>query len=147
MREVLQEFWISGRYLTVTFLMPAHSGQYGLGVDCRPFNRKLACDSVTMPSLEHSFYNIMDAKYFSVLGLNTVYCQIPLSAGSRRITAFCSPFGLGECTKLPVVISVGCQVLCTVVHLLLAELKHHHVSTLWTIWWYTLGPLKNISSV
>jgi hypothetical protein len=61
------------------------------------------------------------------LDLNSAYYQIPLSAKSRKVTAFCTPFGLFEFTKLPIGISIGCQVLLRVVDSLFGDLKHDYV--------------------
>jgi hypothetical protein len=58
-----------------------------------------------------------------VLDLNSAYYQIPLSAKSRKATAFCTPFGLYEFNKLPMGISVSCQVLSRVVDSLFGDLK------------------------
>jgi hypothetical protein len=46
---------------------------------------------------------------------------------SRRVTAFCTPFGLYEFTKLPMGISIGCQVLCRVVDSLFGDVKYRYV--------------------
>jgi hypothetical protein len=80
-----------------------------------------------MPSVEHAFANFSNAKVFSVLDLNSAYYQIPLAVKSRRVTAFCTPFGLYEFTKLPMGISVGCQVLSRVVDTLFGDVKHRFV--------------------
>jgi hypothetical protein len=60
---------------------------------------------------------------FSVFDLNSAYYQIPLSVRSRRVTAFCTPFGLFEFSKLLMGISVGSQVLSRVIDELFADLK------------------------
>jgi hypothetical protein len=80
-----------------------------------------------MPNVECTFANFNKAKIFSVLDLNSAYYQIPLSTKSRKATAFCTPFGLFEFTKLPMGISVGCQVLSRVVDSLFGDLKHKFV--------------------
>jgi len=49
------------------------------------------------------------AAFFFVFDFNSAYYQIPLPANSRRITVFCTPFGLFEFNNLPMGISVGCQ--------------------------------------
>jgi hypothetical protein len=77
-----------------------------------------------MPNVENAFANFAKATIFSVLDLNSAYYQIPLSAKSRKATAFCTPFGLFEFTKLPMGNSVGCQVLSRVVDTLFGDLKH-----------------------
>jgi hypothetical protein len=62
-----------------------------------------------------------------VLELNSVYYQISLSAKSRKLTAFCTPFGLFEFNKLPIGIGVGCQVLSRVIDTLFGDLKYRFV--------------------
>jgi len=84
-------------------------------VDYRKVNAKVVFDSYPMPTIEQAFEQFGGAVRFSVLDLNSAYYQIPLSEKSRRITAFCTPFGLFEFNKLPMGISVGCQGLSRVV--------------------------------
>jgi hypothetical protein len=93
-------------------------------VDYRLLNKKVVFDVFPMSNIEWAFANFSKAKIFSVLDLNSAYYQIPLSAKSRKATAFCTSFGLFEFTKLPMGISVGCQVLSRVVDFLFGDLKH-----------------------
>jgi hypothetical protein len=96
-------------------------------VDYRRLN-KVVFDAFPMPSVEHAFANFQGAQVFSVLDLNSAYYQIPLSARSRKATAFCTTFGLYyEFAKLPMGISVGCEVLSRVVDSLFGDLKHKYV--------------------
>ena len=67
---------------------------------------------------------------FSVLELNSAYYQIPLSERSRWVTAFCTPFGLFEFNKLPMVVSVGSQGLSRVIDEFFSDLKGQYISTL-----------------
>jgi hypothetical protein len=87
---------------------------------------KVAFDSFPMPSLEHAF-SYFTAQYVSLLDLNLAYYQIPLSKTSRKVTAFCTPFGLYEFTKLPMGISIGCQALPRLVDSLLGDIKYEYV--------------------
>jgi len=96
-------------------------------VDYRKVNAKVVFDSYPMPTIEQAFEQFGGAVRFSVLDLNSAYYQIPLSEKSRRITAFCTPFGLFEFNKLPMGISVGCQGLSRVVDELFADLKGIYV--------------------
>jgi hypothetical protein len=80
-----------------------------------------------MPTIEQALDRFGGATLFSVLDLNSAYYQIPLSEKSRRVTAFCTPFGLFEFNKLPMGISVGCQGLSRVVDELFADLKGRFV--------------------
>ena len=92
-------------------------------VDYRKVNAKIVFDSYPMPTIEQAFEQFGDAAVFSVLDLNSAYYQIPLSTKSRRVTAFCTPFGLYEFNKLPMGISVGTQGLSRVIDELFADLK------------------------
>jgi hypothetical protein len=96
-------------------------------VDYRLLNKKLIFDAFPMPNVECAFDNFGKATIFSVLDHNLAYYQIPLPAKSRKATAFSTPFGLFEFTKLPMGISVGCQVLSRIVNLLFDDLKHKFV--------------------
>lgn len=73
------------------------------------------------------FDQFSGAVVFSVLDLNSAYFQIPLTPRSRRVTAFCTPFGLFEFNKLPMGISIGSQGLSRVVDELFADLKNDFV--------------------
>jgi hypothetical protein len=97
-------------------------GGYTMVVDYRLLHKKVVFDAFPMQTVEHAFAEFHNAKVFSVLDLNSAYYQIPLSAKSRRATAFCTPFN-----KLPMGISVGCQVLSRVVDMLFGNLKQKFV--------------------
>jgi hypothetical protein len=115
------------QYASPAFLVPKPTGVQRMVVDYRLLNKKIVFDSFPMPNVECAFANFHKAKISSVLDLNSAYYQIPLSAKSRKATAFCTPFGLFEITKLPMGISVRCQVLSRVVDSLFGDLKHKFV--------------------
>jgi hypothetical protein len=79
------------------------------------------------PTVKHAFANFHNVKVFSVLDLNSAYYQIPLAANSPWATAFCMAFGFFKFNKLPMGISVGCQVLIRVVDRLFGDLKQKFV--------------------
>ena len=94
-------------YASPEFLVPKNSGGVRMVVDYRKVNAKIVFDSYPMPTVEQAFEKFAGAVVFSVFDLNSAYFQIPLTARSRRVTAFCTPFGLFEFNRLPVGISVG----------------------------------------
>jgi hypothetical protein len=114
-------------YASPAFLVPKSGGDFRMVVDYRKVNSKIVFDSYPMPSIEEAFEQFGGAAVFSVLDLNSAYFQIPLSRSSRRITAFCTPFGLFEFNKLPMGISVGSQGLSRVIDQLFADLKGRFV--------------------
>jgi hypothetical protein len=95
-------------YASPGFLVPKRDGQFRLVADYQKVNRKIVFDSYHMPTIEQALDHFGGAVVYSVLDLNSAYYQILLSEGSRRVTAFCTPFGLYEFNKLPIGISVGC---------------------------------------
>jgi hypothetical protein len=114
-------------YASPAFLLPKRGGGFRLVVDYRRVNQKIVFDSYPVPSIEQAFEQFGGATAFFVLDLNSAYYQIPLSKRSQRITAFCTPFGLFELSKLPMGISIGCQGLSRVIDELFAELKGDYV--------------------
>jgi hypothetical protein len=134
LREIVNDLLQEGvvrksnyQYSSPAFLVPKPSGGYRMVVDYRLLNKVVVFDAFPMPSVEQVFANFQGAKVFSILDLNSAYYQIPLSAKSRKVTAFSTPFGLFEFNKLPMGISVGCQVLSRVVDSLFGDLKHEYV--------------------
>jgi len=109
------------------FLIPKNSGGFRLVVDYRKVNSKIIFDSYTLPTIDQAFEQFHGAVVFSVLDLNSAYFQIPLSPGSRRVTAFCTPFGCYEFNKLPMGISVGGQGLSRVIDELFVDVKNKFV--------------------
>jgi hypothetical protein len=88
-------------YASPAFLVPKSGGGYRMVVDNRKVNGKVVLDSYPMSTVEQAFKQFGGAVVFSVLDLNSAYYQIPLSPRSRRVTAFCTPFGLYEFNKQP----------------------------------------------
>jgi hypothetical protein len=131
LRENVQELLDKGvvrkshtKYASPAVLVPKTNGGLRMVVDYRLVNKKVVFDATPMPTVEHAFANFHNVKMFSVLDLNSAYYQIPLLAKSRKVTAFCTPFGLFEFSKLPMGINVGCQMLSRVVDSLFGDLEH-----------------------
>jgi hypothetical protein len=115
------------QYASPAFLVPKLQGGYRMVIDYRLLNGKVVFDVFPMPSVEHAFANFQGAKVPWIFDLNSAYYQLPLSAKSRKVTAFCNQFCLFEFPKLPMGISVRCQVLSPVVDSLFGDLKHSYV--------------------
>jgi hypothetical protein len=110
-------------FASPAFLVEKPEGGYRMVVDYRKVNKKICFDAYPLPTLDQAFQSFLGAKIFSVLDLKSAYFQIPLTANSRRVTAFCTPFGLFEFSRMPVGISVGSQGLSRVVDNLFSDLK------------------------
>ena len=114
-------------YASPAFLIPKNSGGFRFVVDYMKVNAKIVFDSYPMPTVEQAFEQFPGAVIFSVLDLNSAYFQIQLNSHSRRVTAFCTPFGLFEFNRLPMGIGVGSQGLSRVIDELFADLKGRFV--------------------
>jgi hypothetical protein len=88
-------------YASPAFLVPKGKADYRLVVDYRKVNSKIKFDCYPLPTIDEAFEEFAGAKVFSVSDLNSAYFQIPLSVRSRRVTAFCTPFGLFESVSFP----------------------------------------------
>jgi hypothetical protein len=80
-----------------------------------------------MPTIQQAFKQFGGAAMFTVLDFNSAYFQIPVSSKRRRVTAFCTLFGLFEFHKLPLGNSVGCQSLSRVIDEFFADLRGMYV--------------------
>jgi len=129
-RELLEQGVVresKSPYASPAFLVPKKDGGFRMVVDYRKVNNKVVFDSYPMPTIEQALDQFGGAVVFSVLDLDSAYYQIPLSERSRRVTAFCTPFGLFEFNKLPMGISVGCQGLTRVIDEMFADLKGRYI--------------------
>ena len=111
------------QHASPAFLVAKDDGNYRMVVDYRKVNAKIQFDAYPMPSVEQAFDQFSGAVIFSVFDLKCAYYQIPLTPKSRRVTAFCTPFGLFEFYRLPIGISVGGQGVTRVVDELFADVK------------------------
>jgi hypothetical protein len=114
-------------YASPAFLIPKSGSGVRMVVDYRKVNAKILFDSYPLPTLEQAFDQFTGAVIFSIFDLNSAYFQIPLTPRSRRVTAFCTPFGLFEFNKLPMGISVGSQGLSRVLDELFADIKGNFI--------------------
>ena len=97
------------------------------GVDNRKVIAKVVFYSYPIPNVNQAIEKFRGAVMFSLLVLKTAYYQIPLSCKSRRVTAFCTTFGLSEFNKLLMGISIGCQGLNRITGKLFADLRGQYV--------------------
>jgi hypothetical protein len=72
-----------------------------LCVDYRPLNKITQNDPYPTGNLQEVLDNLSGANYFSVIDLAQGYLQVPLAKEDRPKTAFRSPTGFWECTRMP----------------------------------------------
>ena len=83
-------------------IVPKDGGMdYRLCVDYRALNNETLLDPFPFPVIDDVITNLGGCQYFSKIDLKDGFHQLGLSAESRKYTAFCTPFGLYEWTRLP----------------------------------------------
>lgn len=72
-----------------------------LCVDYRRLNSKTRHDAFPLPRIDECFDALHGAKFFSTIDLASGYHQVAVHERERHKTAFTTPFGLFEYTRLP----------------------------------------------
>jgi hypothetical protein len=88
-------------YASPVLLVKKKNGKYRLCVDYRALNNKTIKERYPMPIIEDQISRLADKKYFTALDLASGYYQIPISLDSRHLTAFVTPDGQYEFTRMP----------------------------------------------
>ena len=69
-------------------------------VDYRRRNTKTRKDAFPLPRVDEIFYHLAGAKYFSTVDFKSAYNQVEIDESDQHKTAFTTPMGLYECTKM-----------------------------------------------
>ena len=88
-------------YSSPIVLVSKKDNTYRFCVDFRALNRITVFDAEPMPDVDALFARLSGHKYFSRLDLSKGYWQVPLSQAARPLTAFQTPMGLFQFTKMP----------------------------------------------
>ena len=92
-------------YAAPVVVVRKKSGAVRLCIDYRGLNRKTIKDSYPLPRIEETFHALTGAKFFSSLDLASGYHQIAMNPEDQQKTAFTTPFGLFEYTRMPMGLS------------------------------------------
>ena len=80
-------------------------GGIRLCVDYRRLNAKTIGDAYPLPRIQESFDALVGAQFFSTLDLASGYHQIAMHPDDQHKTAFVTPMGLFEYTRMPMGLS------------------------------------------
>lgn len=97
--NIIQES--NSSYASPIVLVKKKSGEYRLCVDYRALNKKTVKNSFPMPVIDDQLDRLSDKVYFTSLDLKSGYYQIPMAEGSKHLTAFVTPDGHYEYTRMP----------------------------------------------
>lgn len=88
-------------YASPIVLVRKKNNDFRLCIDYRALNKKTIKDSYPMPVIEDQLDRLSGKSYFTSLDLSSGYYQIPMSEASRHVTAFVTPDGHYEFTRMP----------------------------------------------
>jgi hypothetical protein len=88
-------------YASPIILVQKKTGDKRLCVDYRALNSKTVKEHYPLPRLEDQIDSLGGYKYFTTLDLATGYYQIPISPSSQAKTAFVTPDGQYQFTRMP----------------------------------------------
>ncbi|XP_039350382.1 uncharacterized protein LOC120374581 [Mauremys reevesii] len=82
-------------------LVPKPDGSQRFCIDFRRVNAISKFDAYPMPRIDELLARLGEARYITTLDLSKGYWQIPLEPASREKTAFATPTGLYQFTRMP----------------------------------------------
>ena len=88
-------------YSSPIVLVAKKDNTFRFCVDFRKLNSITVFDAEPMPDVDAMFAKLSGHKFFSRLDLSKGYWQVPLTQSSRPLTAFQTPQGLFQFTKMP----------------------------------------------
>jgi transposase InsO family protein len=88
-------------YSAPVVIVRKRDGSIRLCIDYRRLNGKTVKDAYPLPRVLDTFDSLQGANFFSTLDLASGYHQIAMDPTDREKTAFTTPFGLFEFTRMP----------------------------------------------
>ena len=95
-------------YCVPVVLIKKPDTTYRLALDLRVLNSVTVFDCEPMPLIDQDFYKFTGAVHFSEIDITKAYYQIVLDPDSRKFTAFQTPQGLMQFTRMPFGLSTAC---------------------------------------
>ena len=86
-------------------VVPKGSGKVRICVDLKPLNESVMRELHPLPKVDSTLAQFAGAKIFSKIDTNSGFWQVPLSAESKLLTNFVTPYGRFYFNKLPFGIS------------------------------------------
>lgn len=98
-KGVIQES--TSAYASPIVLVRKTDGSLRLCVDYRQLNAKTRRDAFPLPRIDESFDALQGATFFSSIDLASGYHQVAVDKRDRHKTAFTTPFGIFEYSRMP----------------------------------------------
>ena len=88
-------------YASPIVLVKKKNGKIRMCCDYRLLNKKTRKNSFPLPRIEDSLDKLYGSKFFSCLDLKSAYNQVEVAEQDQHKTAFTTPFGLYQYTRMP----------------------------------------------
>jgi hypothetical protein len=88
-------------YSSPVVLVGKPDGSVRFCIDYRQLNKLTVFDAEPIPDIEELLCQLSEGRYFVKIDLTKGYWQIPMREADREKTAFQTPFGLYQWTKMP----------------------------------------------
>ena len=101
--DLLNKKWIvysSLSYLSPVVVVRKKDGSIRMRCDYRKFNTKAIPDRHPLPRIQNILDNLGGNQYFTLLDQSKAYHQLHLHPGSQKLTAFITPWGFYEWTRI-----------------------------------------------
>ncbi|GFN81881.1 reverse transcriptase [Plakobranchus ocellatus] len=111
-------------YCSPIVLVRKKDGSLRLYIDFRKLNALTVQDATNIPLPEDLFTQLSHSTIFTSCDLSKAYWQIPVHQSCRHYTAFQTPLGLMQWTKLPFGLMTGPATFIQLMRLVLADMKN-----------------------
>ncbi|GFO46156.1 Pol polyprotein [Plakobranchus ocellatus] len=111
-------------YCSPIVLVRKKDGSLRLCIDFRKLNALTVQDATNIPLPEDLFTQLSHSTIFTSCDLSKAYWQIPVHQSCRHYTAFQTPIGLMQWTKLPFGLMTGPATFIQLMRLVLADMKN-----------------------
>ena len=98
----------SSPYCSPCLMIKKDDGKYRLAIDYRGLNSVTQFDCEPINNLDEDLHKYEGCRYFTELDVCKAYYQIPMSEDSIPYTAFATPKGLMEFTRMPFGLVTAC---------------------------------------
>ncbi|XP_064462728.1 uncharacterized protein LOC135373461 [Ornithodoros turicata] len=114
----------NSEFASPILLVTKKTGEKRLCVDLRALNRITKKESYPLPLIDDQLDRLHDKKYFTTLDLASGYYQVPITESSRSKTAFVTPDGHYEFTRMPFGLVNAPAVFQRMINAVLCPLRH-----------------------